>query len=414
MSFSFYIAKRYILSKKSHHAINIISGISVCGVAIATAALVCILSVFNGFQDMVATLFTSFDPELKITPAEGKFIAADEKELEAIKNNPNIKVYTEVLEDKALLVTGKRQKMVTIKGVDENFEQLTNIDDILYGDGTFELKMDVIDYGVLGVGVLGELGIGTDFSTPIQVYAPRKGERINMTDPRESFNCKELYSPNVGFMVQQSKYDRNYAITSISFARRLFEKQGYVSAIELKLKDGCNIDDVKSELSAQLGSKYKVKDRYEQQEDTFKIMKIEKLISYLFLTFIVAIACFNILSSLSMLIIDKKDDVITLRNLGADDKDISRIFLFEGRMITTAGALIGIAVGLLLCYLQETYGLIKFGGSAGTYIIDAYPVSVHAADIITVFITVIAVGYISVWYPVRYLSRKFTLEKAEK
>ena len=408
MNFPLYIASRYLLSKKSHHAINIISGISVCGVAIATAALVCILSVFNGFQDMVAGLFTAFDPELKIVPKEGKWMSANQKELTALKKDADVAVYTETLEDQALLVMNNRQVMATVKGVEDNFEELTYIDGILIGDGLFELHADVIDYGVLGCNLLMQLGLPADFTSAIQVYAPRKGEHLDLNDPRESLNQEELYSPGVGFMVKQNKYDSNYVITSIDFARRLFERKGEVSSIELKLKDGADLGKTKSRLKQTLGEAYEIKDRYEQQEDTFKIMQIEKLISYIFLTFILTIACFNIVGSLSMLIIDKKEDAITLRNLGANEKQIRSIFMAEGRMICVLGATIGIAIGLTLCFLQQEYGLVRFGNSEGSYIIDAYPVSVHATDIVAIFLTVIAVGFLSVWYPVRHMSKKYT------
>ena len=234
MNFPFYIASRYLLSKKSHHAINIISGVSVCGVAIATAALVCILSVFNGFQDMVAGLFTSMDPQLKVVPATGKFMAADMKELVALKEDPDVAVLTETLEDQALLMMNNRQVMATVKGVEDNFEELVGIDDILFGDGTFELHADVIDYGILGANLLMQLGLSADFPSAIQVYAPRKGERIDLNDPRESLNMEELYSPRVGFMVKQNKYDSNYVITNLEFTRRLFERHGEVSAVEIR------------------------------------------------------------------------------------------------------------------------------------------------------------------------------------
>jgi lipoprotein-releasing system permease protein len=404
---SFYIARHYLLSKKSHHAINIISGVSVCGVAIATAALVCILSVFNGFQDMVADLFTSFDPELKVIPVQGKYMAADEEELEQLRKNEDIAVLTEVIEDNALLTVNNRQMMVTVKGVGDNFQQLTNIDDILVGDGTYELEADVIDYGICGLALLNQLGVTADCRAPFYLYAPRKGEGVDMTDPLENLNQEELFSPNVAFMVKQNKYDSSYIITSISLARRLFEKQGYVTAIELKFKDGVSISRAKADIEKVLGTKYKVLDRYEQQEDTFKIMKVEKLISYVFLTFILLIACFNIIGSLSMLIIDKKQDVITLRNLGASDSMIRGIFLFEGRMISVIGAVIGITLGVGLCLVQQYYKVVKFGSDEGTYIIDTYPVSVHATDIVLVLVTVIVIGFLAVWYPVRQMSRKY-------
>lgn len=406
MNFPFHIAARYLLSKKSHHAINIISGVSVCGVAIATAALVCILSVFNGFQDMVAGLFTSFDPQLKVVPVEGKFMKANTKELQALRIDPDVAVLSETLEDHALLMINNRQVMAIIKGVEDSFEELTNINRILIGDGVFELHVDVIDYGILGSNLLLQLGLSTDFSDPIQVYAPRKGERIDLNDPRQSLNQEELFSPGVGFMVKQNKYDSQYVITNLSFARRLFERPNQVSSIEMRLRAGADLQRVKARLQTLLGSRYQVLDRYEQQEDTFKIMQIEKLISYIFLTFILLIACFNIVGSLSMLIIDKKQDATTLHNLGATQHQIRSIFMMEGRMICLIGALIGITIGLLLCWLQQTFGLIRFGNSEGSYIIDAYPVSVHPTDILLILITVIAVGFLSVWYPVRYLTKK--------
>ena len=208
--------------------------------------------------------------------------------------------------------------------------------------------------------------------------------------------------------MKQLKYDKGYIITSLEFARRIFNRQGEITSLELRMRPGVDIDKAKDEIQTLLGDKYKVLDRYEQQADTFNIMRIEKLFAYIFLTFILMVACFNIIGSLSMLIIDKKNDVITLRNLGATDSQIRRIFLFEGRMISAAGAVIGIALGLLLCWLQQTYGLVQLGDQAGNFVVNAYPISVHPEDIITIFLTVILVGWLSVWYPVRYMSRKLT------
>ena len=411
MGVSFYIAKRYLLSKKSHRAINIISGVSVCGVAIATAALVCILSVFTGFQDMVAGLFTAMDPQLKVVPAEGKFMMADARGLEALRHDPDVAVLTETLEDQALLVMNNRQVMAMVKGVEDSFEDLTEIDRILVGDGVFELHADVIDYGILGSNLLMQLGLPADFQQPLRVYAPRKGERIDLNDPRESLNEEELYSPRVGFMVKQNRYDSQYVITNIGFARRIFERQGEVSAVEMKLREGADVAKVKARMKAALGEGYEVLDRYEQQEDTFKIMQIEKLISYIFLTFVLMVACFNIVGSLSMLIIDKREDALTLRNLGANEGQIRGIFMMEGRMICLLGAVIGIVAGLAVCLLQQRYGLVRFGDSEGSYIISAYPVSVHATDIVLIFLTVVVIGFLSVWYPVRRLSKKMMMEK---
>lgn len=409
MKFEFNIARRYLFAKKSHHAINIISGISAFGVAVATAALVCILSVFNGFGDMVSNLFTAFDPELKIMPTSGKYVPADVDELTNLRNDPDVAVYTEVVEDQALLSANNRQVMVTLKGVDSTYTKQTDFERIREGQGEFVLgSMDLIDYGVLGIHLLEQLDISIDELKGIDVYAPRKGEHIDLNDPVESFNCEQLFSPRVAFRVKQAKYDANYAITSIDFARRLFERQGYVTAIELRLKDGCDAERAKQRIRSQLGDAYSVLDRYEQQEDTFRIMKVEKLLSYIFLTFVLIIASFNIIGSLSMLIIDKRNDVQTLRNLGANQRQVARIFLFEGWMISLLGAVIGIAIGLALCQVQQTFELIKFGAGDGNYIINAYPVSVHLWDIVLIFFTVAAVGLISVWYPVQHFSKKYT------
>mgnify|MGYP001043182601 CR=1 FL=1 len=406
MNFPFYIARRYLFSRKSHHAINIISAISVCGVALATTALVCTMSVFNGFQDLVASFFTAIDPQLKVIPAKGKTVASDVPALTALKDYPDLTAYTEVLEDNALVISGEHQAMVTVKGVDDNFARTADLDKLLYGDGSFTLHADVLEYGIPGIQLAIQLGLGTHFDTPLQVYAPQKGEQVNLSNPAESFTRNELYSPGVVFAVQQAKYDAGYILTSLRFARDLFGQQGRISAVELKLKEGTDVHRAQKEIQALLGGEFIVKDRYEQQDDVFRIMKVEKLIAYLFLTFILLVACFNIIGSISMLIIDKKADVRTLRNLGATDSQIIRIFLFEGRLISGFGALAGIALGLLLCYLQQTFGLITLGKSSGSFVIDAYPVSVRPWDVVTVFFTVLLVSYGALWYPVRYLSKR--------
>ena len=406
MNLPFYIARRYLFSKKKHNAINIISAVSVCGVALATLALVCTLSVFNGFQDMVAGFFTAFDPELKITVREGKVFDPHESRVAQIHAMPEIEVWTETREENAMVQYKDRQTMAVIKGVEDNFEQLTAIDSLLYGTGKFVLNDSVVDYGILGVELMSELGTGIQFVDPLQVYAPKRDARVNMANPAASFNSDYLFSPGAVFIVNQQKYDARYILTSLGFARRLFDYDTEVSAIEIKLKPGCNIDAVEKKMEEILGERFVVQNRYEQQADVFRIMEIEKFISYLFLTFILAIACFNVIGSLSMLILDKRDDVETLRNLGAGDQLITRIFLFEGRMISVFGASIGIVLGLLLCFLQQKFGLISLGGGNGSFVVDAYPVSVHLTDILLVFVTVIAVGFLSVWYPVKYLSRR--------
>jgi lipoprotein-releasing system permease protein len=406
MNFPFYIARRYLFSKKSTNVINVISGISVVGVAVATMALVVTLSVFNGFHDLVASLFTSFDPQIEITPAEGKTAPADDPLLTKVRQLPQIEVATECVEDQALAVYEGRQAMVTIKGVDDNFDRLTHIREILLGDGSYELHAADMSYGIPGVRLADQLGTGYRYRSPLKIYAPRRQGQLDMSNPADGFVEDELFSPGVIFCVQQARYDKDYIITSINFTRNLFDQYGMLSSLELRLKPGSDFEAVKSQIKQICGERFHVKDRYEQQDDTFKIMKIEKLIAYIFLTFILMVACFNIIGSLSMLIIDKRNDVVTLRNLGANDRQITRIFLFEGRMISAFGAVIGILVGLLLCWIQQQFGVIALGSSAGSFIVNAYPVSVHPWDVVLIFVTVLVVGFLSVWYPVRYFSKR--------
>lgn len=405
MNFSFYIARRYLFSKKSHNAINVISAISVCGVALATLALVCTLSVFNGFQDLVSTFFTAFDPELKVVPASGKVFDGQDGRVAELRGMPEIALVSESVEDNALVQYQGRQAMAVVKGVEDNFSELTPIDTILFGQGELLLHDEVVDYAIPGVQLLASLGTGIRFLDPLEIYAPKRGAKVNMANPAASFNTGNLFSSGLVFAVNQEKYDGSYIITSLQFARRLFQYTTEVSALNLKLRPGADVDAVKEKIEKRLGDGFRVLDRYEQQADTFRIMEIEKLISYLFLTFILMIACFNVIGSLSMLIIDKRDDVATLRNLGADERQILRIFLFEGRMITFIGAVAGIVLGVALCVLQQEFGLISLGAS-GSFIVDAYPVSVHFWDVVLVFVTVIVVGFLSVWYPVRYLFKK--------
>jgi efflux ABC transporter, permease protein len=408
MSFPFYIARRYLFSKKSTHAINVISLISVIGVAVATMALVVVLSGFNGFSDLVASFFTNFDPQLKIEAAKGKTIAADDLLLHKIKALPSIEVATECVTDQALATYQGKQMMVMVKGVSENFDSLTNISHILMGDGTFKLNTANLDYGILGVGVAQQLNTGIEWNNYLHIYAPQRKGQYDTSNPTNAFVADSLLSPKTVFQVKQGKYDNNYIITSLPFARRLFNRQGEITSLELRLKAGEDIDKVKSEIEHIVSNKLVVKDRYEQQADTFNIMHIEKLFAYAFLTFILLVACFNIIGSLSMLMIDKKNDVQTLRSLGASDKQINQVFLFEGRMISAAGAVIGITAGLLLCWLQQTYGLVKLGNQAGNFVVNAYPISVHPWDIVGIFATVIIIGWLAVWYPVRYMSRQLT------
>ena len=402
MNFPFFIARRYLFSKKSTNAINIISGISMVGVAVATMALVIVLSVFNGFHDLVASFFTNFDPQIEVVPTRGKSAPADDPALTTIKAMPEVLVATECVTDQALAYYNGRQAMVNVMGVDDNFAQLTHINSILYGQGEFCLQAANLQYGVPGIRLAQTLDLGAQWDGFLTIFAPqREGQLIDMASDADGFVADSLLSPGVVFSVNQAKYDRDYLITSIGFARRIFQMQGMVTSLKLKLKPGADLDAVKQRMQQVSEGRFRVLDRFEQQADTFRIMQIEKVLAYLFLTFILLVACFNIIGSLSMLIIDKKADVQTLRNLGADNRTIARIFLFEGRMISAIGAIVGILLGLLLCGLQQQFGLVSMGESSGTFVVNAYPVSVHYGDVFIVLVTVLVVGWVAAWYPVR-------------
>jgi len=406
MNTALYIARRYLFSKKSTNVINVISAISVTGVMVATMAMVVVMSVFNGFSDLVATFFTAFDPQIEVVPTQGKACAADDPVIEKIKHMDIVEVSSECIEDQALAIYSDQQAMVHIKGVDENFEKLTHIRDICYGDGVFDLQAADLEYGTPGIRLAQQLGMPARYPGYLYVYAPNREGQLDMMNPMDGFVTDSLISPGVVFAVQQGKYDKDYILTSIDFARRLFQREGEISKLELKMKPGIDIATAKQAIKQVAGERFRVLDRYEQQAETFNIMKIEKLIAYIFLTFILVVACFNIIGSLSMLIIDKQKDVQTLRALGARNSLIKRIFILEGWMISIVGAAVGVGLGLLLCLLQQQYGLVSLGQSSGAFVVDAYPVSVHHTDVILIFLTVVAVGFLAVLYPVRYAMRK--------
>ncbi len=402
---SFYIAERYFFSRKRTNIINVISGISVVGVAVATMAMVVVMSVFNGFSDLVATFFTAFDPQLKVVPAAGKTVAADNPKLKAVRELDFVDLTSETVEDQALAIYGDRQAMVKIKGVDDNFEKLTKIDELCYGEGIYELHAADLQYGIVGIRLANTLGMSANWRHFLHIYAPNRTGQLDLMNPMEGFVVDSLLSPGVVFCVQQGKYDKNYILTTLSFARMLFQCDGELSALEVKLKPGTNVSSAKAEIENIVGEEFSVLDRYEQQADTFNIMKIEKLMAYIFLTFILVVACFNIIGSLTMLIIDKKEDAETLRALGARESLIRQIFILEGWMISIAGAIIGVLTGLALCLAQQQFGIVSLGEQSGAFVIDAYPVSVHYGDVALIFFTVIIIGFLSVLYPVRYAVR---------
>lgn len=338
MSFSLRIAWRYLFARKSHNAINIISGISTAGVCVVSAALVCVLSVMNGFGELVEQMCSAFDAELRIVPASGKTFFADSEEFTRIRNLPIVDVFSETIEETALVDFSSKQLPAQLKGVDDNFQRLTDIDSIIV-DGYFSV-CDYYDDGisktrsfercVLGRGLASQLGINAHFVSGLKIYAPKRRENVNLLRPDKSLNRSGAFISGV-FAVNQTKYDDNVMIVSLPLARELFEYGEHeVTAVELRLKEGVSIRTAKQAISQITGTSFRVLDRYEQQEDFFHIFKVERVLTILLLVFILLIASFNVIGSLSMLMIDKREDAKILRNIGATPEQIRRIFLYEG------------------------------------------------------------------------------------
>lgn len=405
MIFPLYIARRYLFSKKKHNAINVISVITICGLTLATMAMVVTMSIFNGFRDVVAKSFTHFDPQLKITAAQGKTFHSTDRRLQSVGALPCVDVLAWAVEDNALVKYKDKQTIAVIKGVSDNFGQLTNIEKILFGNSVFMLRDETAEYGTMGIGLVGQLNCGVKFLEPLEVFAPKKGAKINPANPASAFRREFLFSPGSVFTVGQEKYDASYIVTSIGFARKLFGYTDQATSVELKLKPGYDTGQAKQQIQTLLGGEFVVRDRYEQQEDIFKIMNVEKAISFIFLTFILLVATLNIISSLSMLIIDKRDDVATLRNMGASRQGIFRIFLLEGWLISLAGALTGIGIGLALCLAQQHFGWIKMG-DGNMFLTPSYPIVVDARDVLLVFFTVAVTSMLTTWIPTKILCRR--------
>ncbi len=402
MRFPFYIAWRYLFSKKSHNAINIISSISVAGISVGTLALVCVMSVMNGFEDLITDMFSAFDPDLKITATKGKNFFTDTEEFERVKALANVAYFSETIEENALMYFDERQLPATIKGVDSVFVHVASIDSIITS-GEFITYDGAFERCVAGAGLAARLGLNAHFIDPVRLYAPKRSGRVNTLRPENSFNQAGLFMSGV-FAVKQMKYDDNYMLVSLNQARALFDYAPHqASALELKLKDKKSIARTQKEIQNILGEDYLVKDQYEQQADFFRIMQIEKWITFLLLVFILLIATFNIIGSLSMLIIDKKKDIQTLRNIGATQQTIRQIFLLEGWLISLIGAIVGVILGTVLCLIQQHYGIISMGTG---FVIDAYPVEVHTLDVLLVLFTVCVLGFAAVWYPTKHVAAK--------
>ena len=403
MNLSFYIARRYLLGKKSQNAINIISGISVLGITTGTMALVIVLSVFNGFDTVVKSLYNTFDPDIQISAKMGKTFAPDPVTMQELRSTPGVVAVSEVLEENVLLLYDERQHIATIKGVDDAFNDVSGLDSMVY-DGEMKLKDRNRPYAVVGQGVANSLGIGLNFINPLFVYTIDRTSRINMAQPEESIRRDYIYPSGI-FSIEQ-EYDSRYVICPIEFVRKLLSYQDEVTSLEGKLDPGFQPEGVQKRIASLMGDDFNVKNREQQNELFYKVMRSEKWAIFLILTFILIIASFNVIGSLSMLIIDKKKDIITLRNMGAENRLIKRIFLVEGWLISVFGSITGIFLGTAISWVQQRFGIIKLTGN-GNFIIEAYPVHIEVVDICLVWVTVLLIGLFAARYPVRQISKKY-------
>ena len=393
------IAWRYLFAKKQYNAIHIISGISAAAVGVVTAAMVCVLSVMNGFGVMVEQLFSQFDPDIRIEAISGKSFDDQGERFSALRQLPEVAMVSQSIEETALLQFEQKQMPVRLYGVDSVFATLTQIENIIT-DGHYEVHDGAFDRAVLGQGLAWQMGIGARFINPLHLYAPKRHAKVNMLRPDQAFNDEVCFIAGT-FAVQQVKYDNEVMLVDIHLTRRLLDYgANEVSALLLKIAPNTSVRQAQKQIQALLGDRYKVLNRYEQQADFFRILRVEKLLTTLLLVFILLIASFNIIGSLSMLIIDKRSDIQTLSHLGANQQMIRRVFLFEGWMISTLGAVVGLVVGLIVCLLQEHLGILKLG-SGTEYVVSAYPVAVQATDILIVSIAVLALGFIAAWIPAK-------------
>lgn len=405
MKTAFYIARRYLISKKSVNVINLISGISVAGVTVGTFALVAILSAFNGLDSSIKSLFSSFDPDIKISAAQGKSFDLKDGNFEAIGQLNGISSVTPVIEEDALLRYGKdRQYFATLKGVPANYNEVSGLDTSSISSGRFILESQQIPFAVVGQGVAYYLSVGLNFSDPIHVYALKKGTH-GRPSLANAFVHNTIYAS--GIFSNQQEIDSKYVLVPFAYAQELFQMENRVSAVEIGLKAGTSENKIKEEITRILGQKFVVKTQFEQHELFYKVMQSEKWAIFLILGLILIIASFNILGALTMLIIDKKADIATLQSLGANQQLIRTIFLFEGWMISLIGAALGVILGLIVCWIQIEFGLLKIPGNEGSFIFEAYPVQVRFSDFLAIFLLVSGIGFLAAWYPIRFISGKY-------
>lgn len=378
--------------------------ISLGGIVIATAALICILSLFNGFTSLVEDTFNSFDPDLKIMPFEGKVFSKGDFPILDIQNIQGVEVLSESLDENALLKFSDRQRIVTFKGVSPNFDDIADVDKVVI-HGEYTLGNEEVPYCLLGAGVAYELGVRPGFLSPLEIFTPRREAKVNLLNPSAAFNKENTFLSGV-FSLNQANYDENMIIIPIEVARKLLNYTDEVSSIDVKLKKGANTEKIKEEIADKIGSHYIIKNRFEQQDELYKMINIEKWMTFLIVFVIEAISIFNIVGSLSILIIEKKNDISIFKSLGMQIKDILRIFFTEGMMIVFLGMMSGLFLGLLICFLQMKFGFLRMNSADDMLLAyNVYPVVVKIQDILLVAMTVLLVGFIAVLYPVKNLKK---------
>ncbi len=406
MKLQLFIALRYLFSRKDHNAINVISAICAGGICVATMALICVLSGYNGFQQLIQDLFNAFDPDARITVVEGKSFSVSDERIQKVKSLDFVEVSCDVMEENALIRNDERQTMVTVKGVSDEYARLTNVNEVMQV-GQFVLREED-EYGmIIGGALANQIDVALGFTRPVSLYVPKHDVKINLANPEKGFEEQRLFVEGI-YGTNQLEIDSKYAFVDISFARRLL---GYaedeVTSLELKLRTGVDEDEALRVVSETLGPSFKVQGKKQQHEDFYRMMKVEKWISFLILVFILLIAVFNLVGSLTMLILEKKEDIDTLRNMGATDRFVRQVFLLEGWLISVFGTIVGVTVGLILCGLQKWLGIIKLGnGDEGGFVVDAYPICISLSDVLVVLLSSLLIGLLISWFPTKYMGRK--------
>ena len=402
MNFPLYIARRYVFAKKSHNAINIIAAISVIGIAVGTIAFIVVLSVFNGFDMVVKDLFNTFYADLQVVPKSGKTFVMNPDTLNLLKSMDGVEEVAQIVEENALVLYDEKQIAATVKGVDENYVKVTGIDTMMW-DGEYKQWEGTTPYAVIGRGIKYMLNIDLKFFESLRLIVPKRTAKISL-DPNRALNSK-LIQP-AGFFVSQPEIEIKYILVPIDFARALFDYTDEITSLEIKIRADANFNRVQRNIQQFLGKKLLVKNRVQQNELLYKTMRSEKWAIFFILVFILLVASFNVVGTLSMLIIEKKNDIQTLRNLGSNIRNIKKVFLLEGLIISFLGALTGLLIGTVICLIQQHFGIIKLRGSE-SFVIDSYPIKIMVKDIFLVLLAITSIGFFASWYPIRYITRKY-------